>query len=286
MDAKVSVIIPSYDGSRGGNVEKILDALRKQTFQDFEAHVVTGVKPNGKARNAGVERAKGEFLVFIDDDTTIGTDKLMENFISVLEQGEKIGLVGASRFLPPDANAFQKKCQKQLMRAEFPVVEKITDSDMATHDCMAMRKRVYLEVGGESDVLQRGTDPDLRARLRKAGYRIVIAPRTFIYHPVPENWRGLVNKAYKNGMASAWVFKNYPELVYEAPEENQGAGGRGQGAEEYKKSFVERWARRFYDLLKSFLTGKWLRGCYDAAYIAGYMRGLSMSSEKIEKNIF
>ena len=30
MDAKVSVIIPSYDGSRGGNVDKIKEDLKKE----------------------------------------------------------------------------------------------------------------------------------------------------------------------------------------------------------------------------------------------------------------
>lgn len=282
---KVSVIIPSYDGSRGGNVEKILSDLKNQTFQDFDVDIVTGVKPNGKARNAGVARARADFLLFIDDDTTIGTDLLIENFIRVLEADNRIGLVGASRLLFPEATAFQRKCQTQLMRTEFPVIQSITDSDMATHDCMAMRKSVYLEVGGESDVLQRGTDPDLRFRLRKAGYRIVIAPDTWIYHPVPKTFNDLVTKAYKNGVASAWVFKNYPDMAYEAPEENPGTGKWEPGTD-YKKSFAARWARRMYDLLKSFGTGKWLRGCYDTAYIFGYLRGLTMSSKKIEENIF
>ncbi len=277
---KVSVIIPSYDGSRGGNVDKMKEDLKKQTLMDFELHIVVGVKPNGRARNVGVQKAKGEYLLFIDDDSRLGTEKLIENMIAIMEQDPSVGLVGVSQIVPDDANAFQKKCVKQLMRAEYPVVHEITESDMATHACMAIKRQVYLDVGGESDVLLRGTDPDLRFRLRKAGYRVVIAPETFVYNnPYPENLRLLLGKVYRNGMGSAWVFKNFPDRVYEAFEKDT-----------QKPKLIRhplfRWARRIFDLFLSLFTFRWLRFLYDSVYIAGYIRGLTLPNKKIEENIF
>ena len=76
---KVSIIIPSMDGYRDGNVPKLKESLSEQTYKDFEIHVVVGISPNGRARNEGVKRTTGEILVFIDDDVTFGNDRVVEN---------------------------------------------------------------------------------------------------------------------------------------------------------------------------------------------------------------
>ncbi|MBU2540542.1 MAG: hypothetical protein KJ593_01435 [Candidatus Omnitrophica bacterium] len=52
----------------------------------------------------------------------------------------------------------------------------------------------------ENENLIRGTNPDLRQRLREAGYRIALVPETWAYHPAPGNFLELISvflrKAY------------------------------------------------------------------------------------------
>lgn len=277
-DPHVSVIIPSYDGFRGGNVPKLLQDLERQSFQDFEILMVKGVSPNGRARNVGVAKAKGKILVFVDDDTRILSKHLIATFVEVLRD-ESVGLVGASRRLPECANQFQKLASRELIRAHFPLVDKIVDSDMATHDCMGMRKQVYETVGGESNELLRGTDPDLRYRLHRAGYRVVIAPRSLIAHPLPGSIQQLAKKAFRNGIGSAWVFKHYPHLAYDTPDAHEAAAPA-------RTPFIRRWARRLGDLVTALCQGRFIRFTYDACYIAGYLYGLLLPKKRAERRIY
>ena len=56
---KVSVIIPSLDGYRDGNVPRLLEDISRQSYRKLEVFVVKAVKPCGRAHNHGAQRAKG-----------------------------------------------------------------------------------------------------------------------------------------------------------------------------------------------------------------------------------
>ena len=94
---KFSIIVPVYNVEK--YVKKCLDSIFAQTFKDFEVIVVNdGTKDNSmdivkkydvtiinqknqglsEARNNGVKRAKGEYLIFIDSDDYIEKDLLKE----------------------------------------------------------------------------------------------------------------------------------------------------------------------------------------------------------------
>lgn len=98
MKPSVSIIVPTYNRAQG--LPKIVDAILRQSYWDFELIVVNDGskdnteevlnrlklidsririvnKPNGgvsSARNVGIEKAIGEFLIFVDDDDTVGQD--------------------------------------------------------------------------------------------------------------------------------------------------------------------------------------------------------------------
>lgn len=275
----VSVIIPSYDGLRGGNVPKLLDDLKRQSLKGFELYIVQGVKPNGKARNEGVSRTSGDYIVFIDDDVRLGNKFVIENLIKSLKADEGIGIAGTSRLLPPDANKFQKRASLELPRSIFPVVKNIVETDMATHDCMAIRRKVYELVGGENEKLVRGTDPDLRHRIRKNGLKVVAVPHTWIYHPLPYNINSLIKKGFKNGIGAVWVFRNFPHMVYETPE------GKVQNFVP-RRNFIYRAVRGLVRILLALWTFKFILLTYQVAYALGYLTGLFKSDEEIEEIIF
>ncbi len=101
----VSVIVPVYNVEKF--LKKCLDSIVKQTFHDFEVIIVNdGSTDNsgviaqqyvenysnvrvitqkngglGAARNTGIRAAKGEYLLFVDSDDTIG-----ENTLQVLTE--------------------------------------------------------------------------------------------------------------------------------------------------------------------------------------------------------
>lgn len=82
-----SIIVPAHNAE--GHIEKCLDSIEMQTFKDYELIVVcdactdntksvatwytdqliiTNYGRDGLARNAGLDAAEGEWILFLDDD--------------------------------------------------------------------------------------------------------------------------------------------------------------------------------------------------------------------------
>lgn len=217
---KVSIVIPSLNGYRSGNVPRLIGQLKNQTFSDSEIIVIKGVRPNGKARNVGAKRAKGEILICIDDDVTIGHEKVIENLVEYLESDESIGLLGISKLIPEDSNWFQSRCAEEIPRSTSPIYDELTEGDLVDHMCIAIRKELFFKVGLENENLIRGTDPDLRYRIRQAGYKVAISPNSWGYHPMPKTLGKLLKVNFQNGMGSAWVQRHHPELAFHDSEDH------------------------------------------------------------------
>ena len=265
---RVSVIIPSWDGHRNGCVPRLLESVRAQTFRDFETHIVEGVSPQGKAINEGARLARGSILIILDDDSELADTTVFETLVRVIDEDASMGFAGASIVTPPNANAFQQRAAGQFPRFNTPVVDRVTDSDLACHGCCAMPKAVFEAIGRERENIIRGLDPDLRVRMRNAGYRVVLAPNARIYHPLPDSWHKLVRMFFRNGFGSAYAQKFQPDSVYETHEALDAA------------TFVPRrplWYRaaRFpLRLLKAAAEGKAMRLVAYCAYGVGYVWGM------------
>ncbi len=264
---RVTVIIPSLDGYRNGCVPRLLESIARQSFREYEVHVIKGVFPQGKAINQGAARAQGEILLILDDDSALADETVFERLVQTLDTDPKIGMAGASIVLPPDASTFQQRAALQFPRFHTPVVEVITDSDLACHGCCAIPRRIFEEVGREREDLIRGLDPDLRVRLRAAGYRVVLAPHARIYHPLPESWHKLLRIFFRNGFGSAYAQKYQPDSVYDTQETLDSASFQP------KVSFARRVTRFPFRLLKALIAGKWLRLTAYISYAFGYAWG-------------
>lgn len=263
---KVSVVIPSLDGDRGGNVAQLLSDLQTQTHPPFEILIVVGVRPNGRARNRGAERVSGELVVFLDDDVEIQQPTLIQEIVSVFTSApDRIGATGPAQCLPSAGNEFQKRVAEQLERCVVPVVPSAVESDMVTHACLAMPLALYRAVGGEHEDSPRGTDPDLRARLRQSGRQVVLTPRTSIGHPPPGDLRALVKTAYRNGKGSALVARLFPEMCLPtAPNGSADVSNHPHSIRERMTGFIHRTA-------SAFRTRSYYRIAYEAAYATGWI---------------
>lgn len=272
---RVSVIIPSLDGYRDGWVPRLLESIERQSFKDHEIRVIKGVSPQGKAINQGAAQARGEILIILDDDSTLADETVFQHLVDTLDADPTVGMAGASIVLSPNATPFQRRAALEFPRFNTPVVATMTDSDLACHGCCAIPKRVFEAVGREREDLIRGLDPDLRVRLRAAGYRVVLAPHARIHHPLPESWRGLLRTFFRNGYGSAYARKFAPDSVYETHEELDAAGFHPRTTLAYRSL---RFPLR---LMKALLQGKLLRfGAY-CSYGFGYVWGM-LTAKRLE----
>jgi GT2 family glycosyltransferase len=226
--------------------------------------IVEGVRPNGRARNVGAAEARGRTLVFIDDDVRLGHPELLANLVRALAADPSLGLVGPSQLPPPDATRFQRAAARQLSRACFPVVGRVIDTDMVTHACLAIPADLWRAIGGEHDELVRGTDPDLRARVRGAGRRVAVVPGTWAYHPPPASLGAMARSAWRGGRGAAWVRRHHPDLAYDVPE------GPFAGMSRVRR-LPYRVARFAVRVAGALVRGRVLLVASDLAYAAGYL---------------
>lgn len=252
-----------------------MQSINAQSYLDFEVIIVKGVSPQGRAINQGVQDSRGSIIIIVDDDSRLADDSVFERLVDCIDGDEAIGMAGASIVLPPEATSFQRRAARQFPRFDTPVVEQVTDSDMACHGCCALRKSVFLEVGGEREDILRGLDPDLRERLRGAGYRVVLSPNTRIHHPLPDGFIKLVRTFFRNGFGSAYSQKFQPDSIFDTSET--------LGVEKFKprRSFAFRVWRFPLRLLAALVRMEELRFCAYIAYSIGYVWGMFTAREVV-----
>jgi len=264
---KVTVLVPSLDGYRGGNVPFLINQLKNQTFKDLEVVVVRGVLPNGRARNEGARMARGEFLVSIDDDVTLGHDRVIENLVRCLESDQSLGLLGISKLIPENSSWFQRRIAIEIPRSVSPVYDRLTDGDLVDHVCHAIRRDLFFRIGMENENIVRGTDPDLRYRLKKAGYRVAICPDSWGYHPVPRTFSKLLRMSFYSGMGSAWVQRHYPEYAIHDSEEHTAVF-------QEKTTLPYRMRYSVVRLVKCLMKGHFFYAAARISYAMGYLYSL------------
>jgi len=263
---EVSVIIPTIDGFREGYLPNLLEQLKSQSFQNFETIIVKGDPRQGRAINKGVCQSQGDIMIILDDDTQIGHPDLFRQLINTIKSDPGIGMVGVPNLIPPKAHSVIRSTMAQIPRKNSPMVSKITESDLAEHPCCAIPKKVFIEVGGENELIPRGVDPYLRMVIRQAGYKIVVIPKVYIHHLPSKSVSKNCQKFFHNGKMAAYVNKYYPQFVVELPT-------RHNEKVQKKRSYIRRVISYQYRLMKSILTLNFMYFLSLIFYLFGFIWG-------------
>ena len=259
----LTVIIPTRDAYGKGYFPILLEQLQRQTaWQNTELVVIKGDNRQGRAINAGAALARGEYILTMDDDEVLGSDCVLERLLIAMKENPDVGMAGGMNVIPRDAPPFVKRVMREIPRRSTPPVDVITDSDMAEHGLLMMRKKVFKEVGGENELMPRGLDPYLREQFRRAGYRIVVVPGAVYSHMPPATLSKLVKQFYHNGRQAAFVNRNYPQWVIETP----AAHGRFKA----RMPLPLRLLRFPVRLLAALMTAKPIWFLCSAAYALGF----------------
>lgn len=263
---RVSIIIPSIGAARKAHIPQLLEQIQQQTFQNFEIILIIGDTRQGRAINSGAALAQGKYIVTFDDDTRLGRQDLLEKMIAHMEKNPDIGMAGVANTIPQDASFFVRRIMRELPRRSSPIVDTITESDLAEHPCCIIPRRVFIEVGGENELIPRGLDPYLRREIRHAGYRVVVLPELFIHHLPPATIGKFIKQFYRNGKMAAYVNKFYPQFVVELTTNHNQSVGK-------KRTLLTRIATYKYHLIKALLTGKLIYFLSLSLYLCGFLYG-------------
>ena len=178
----VSIIIPNKDEKE--SLQACIESIREKTeYQNYEIliiennstseeifHYYKELSRDPKIRllrwkkefnysainNYGVRHAKGDYLLFLNNDVTVITPGWIKEMLGVCQRGE-VGVVGVKLIYP--------------------------DMSAVTAACMMMKRSAFEEAGGFTEKLSVAfNDVDLCLKVRKNGSLIVYDPYVQLYH--------------------------------------------------------------------------------------------------------
>ena len=186
MQKKVSIIIPVYNIEK--YVERCLNSVKRQTYQNFEAIIVDDGSTDSSlsicqnfakkdarfkvfhqknlglsaARNFGIKKATGEFLAFLDGD-----DEILPEFLKVLadaaeSQQAEIAVCGFFEVYP---NNKQKLLTEKAIKKEAEKVSK--------RGVLAQKKNLEVKTSSEK-IVRSGTEATIRLLIFQNNLEIVI----------------------------------------------------------------------------------------------------------------
>ncbi len=145
--------------------------------------------------NYGARKAKGDYLLFLNNDVTVITPDWMEEMLGVCQRKE-VGAVGV-KLLYPDNTIQHAGCVIGIggiaghMFVDMPAERTgylhkasiLQDMSAVTAACMMMKREAFEKAGGFTETLAVAfNDVDLCLKVRKEGYLIVYDPYAQLYH--------------------------------------------------------------------------------------------------------
>lgn len=190
----------------------------RTAFPDVIVVPSTGRPGLSGARNAGLARATGDVVAFLDDDATAARDWL-ERLAEGYKADDVVGVGGAvlpawetgrPRWFPAEFDWVVGCTYTGLPLGQAPVRNLIGAN-------MSFRREVFELVGGFTEGLGRlGTRPlgceetelAIRIRQRRPGARLLYEPSAVVHHHVPRQrarWRYFGARCYAEGLSKAAV---------------------------------------------------------------------------------
>lgn len=235
---KISIIVPC---SRPDTVEETIQSLLRQEWKDFEVLVVgQGEKGDertiavrtvventandsrvsyvhcrqrgaARARNAGIEAARGDLLAFIDDDSAANADWL-STLVSRFDQDPDIGVVGGAVIAPektgfgfarcPSVNPSESVYEPQRMGGVPPPGWDWLSCNFAMKPDIARKIGPFDQYLGAGSDFPAAEETDYILRAEALNIKMATTPRAIVVHTYGHRYnRQLVNliKNYNYG---------------------------------------------------------------------------------------
>lgn len=234
---KISIVIPTHN--RLEKLRETVNYLRLQDFPiaDYEILVVDDgsnppvafeknftVSPDVRivrlegeersvARNTGAREAKGELLIFVDDDITTKSDfvknhwQAHQEFINALAIGEI--LLPEETKNTPFGRFRQKLEQTNIPRQRGLVAEK----NFCAAANASIKRELFLQLGGFDTTISSSEDQDFALRHTSQGGKIIFLPEAEVIHRDNAfNIRGYCQRNEWGSRLMKPFYQRYPDL--------------------------------------------------------------------------
>lgn len=212
----VSIILSNYNGLK--HLKECFDSLNNLDYQNFEiifidncsrdksvefikinyphVRIIQNEKDYGfsGANNIAVKYSKGEYIAFLNVDTVVDKNWLKE-LVKVAEKSKDIGIVVSKMYYYHNRNLINYAggsfdgYGKAVHIGDNQKDKKILNIERETfYACFAaalIKRELYNKIElFDSIYYAYGEDLDLSWRAWIAGFRVVYAPKSFIYHKI------------------------------------------------------------------------------------------------------
>ena len=196
MTPLVSVIVPIHNGERF--LGEALDSIAAQDYDAVEVIVVDDGSSDGgpslaatrdvvllrqerrgvaSARNAGLDRARGEIVAFLDQDDLWMPLKLRRQVDVLTAHPDSVCLVQLSYFLESGVAPPPWFGKRELL---------VGDHTGWAPSCVAVCRELFDRVGRFDERLQHGSDLDWSARALQMGIAVEVVPEMLVRHRIHE----------------------------------------------------------------------------------------------------
>ncbi len=225
----VSVIVLNYNG--GKFIKDCLDSLKETNYDkgshevivvdnastDNSAEIIKSYVPwinfieTGKnlgysgGNNVGVDVAKGKYIVFLNPDTTVERDWLIE-LVNAIESDKNLGACSSKVLYSNNKTKINTIGGFWSILGlsgslggdeESDNINEPVNTFYPTGCSMIMNRELYMSLGRfDNDYFLYCEDPDLGWRLWDSGYKVRLAPKSLVYHLVSASLKGLNKKSY------------------------------------------------------------------------------------------
>lgn len=292
MAHRISVVIPTYN--RLAQLKRVVAALEQQTYpmDDWQVIIVSDGSSDGTAEylcsldtalslqvmvqehqgvsaasNLGVNAARGEIILFVDDDIVAAPHLVAEHVRSHSAQGDKVVVIGPMA-TPPDFKlspwvAWEQAMLEKQYRA-MQLGEWVPGARQFYTGNASVRRTHILEAGGFDPCFRRAEDIDLAYRLAALGLHFIFNPNAVGYHYAQRSYQAWLEIPYLYGRADV-LMANQKGQTWLLPK---------IFVEWRKRHPLTRFITRFFldRPSASEVLGKLLRAPADACYQVGLTR--------------
>jgi len=243
-EMRYSIIIPVFN--RPDEVDELLMSLTEQTVTDFEVvivedgsktpcqevvdkykdqlHLIYKYKENGgpgPARNYGVERAHGDYVIILDSDCVLPPTYLA-SIDSELDRQPCDAFGGPDRAhesFTPVQKAISYSMTSFFTTGGIRGGKKKLDKFYPRSFNMGVKREVYNQLGGFSK-MRFGEDIDFSIRIFKEGYSCRLFPEAWVWHKRRTDMDKFFKQVFNSGIARINLEKRHPgsmKLVHLLP---------------------------------------------------------------------